>query len=387
MLTDEILNENHHLDIPQSTIELEIAALVSDLEKKIGFKKDQPFDPDIHLIFSDEAFLKTEKHTLAELGINKTHCPHITDLAGTQPFPLFSEEAIDIMKWEIFHDPEFLKEFGRVSVFGKDISRLDFQISGFVHKTRFIREAWRHPKTMEIMHKIAGIKLKIPHVFSEGLVNASLVHINDRDKKVDSKKELIELKRQQDNSSSEIPSTLYWHYDSPPFVLVLMLSAPECMVGGETAIKTGNESIFRIPNPKVGYATFLQGRVVKHIATKPLNSCDRISYVVSFIPEDINVPDTTVCTSEKPSAAPTYTNDKFYPNWVNYRFERLEKRMQKFRESVMNNYENNKKFDQMRTIEFCKDIEQYLKGTWKEFEIVNDDVFPPKLFSIPYSNL
>ena len=199
---------------------------------------------------------------------------------------------------------------------------------------------------------------------------------------------IINLKKEEHTKNSEnIPSSLHWHYDSPPMVCVTMLSAPENMIGGETGLRKGDETFVTVPNPRVGYATLLQGRVVKHIATKPINKCDRISFVTSYIPEDINVHDTTVCTSEKPSAAPTFTNDRFYPNYVSYRFERIEERLKEYRARLMENYEKEERFDQQKTIDFCEDIEKYLRGTWNEFESINDDVFPPPLVSVPYSEI
>lgn len=53
----------------------------------------------------------------------------------------------------------------------------------------------------------------------------------------------------------------------------------------------------------------------------------------------------------------------------------------------MKAYYKKQTFDQKKTIEFCNEISKYLDGTWKEFEAVCDDEFPPNLFSIPYENL
>lgn len=53
----------------------------------------------------------------------------------------------------------------------------------------------------------------------------------------------------------------------------------------------------------------------------------------------------------------------------------------------MKAYYQNENFSQEKTIEFCKEISTYLKGTWNEFEAVCDEEFPPKLFSIPYKDL
>ena len=388
MLTQEILEENHCFDIPQGTLNNEIATLVADIEMKPGFNKDQTFDPERHIIFNDDIFEKTKKYSLSELGIKKTHCQPLLDLAGTNPFPFFSEEATDLILWEAFHNRDIVMDFGRLTRYGRGTSGgRDLQLGGFINKTSFTRSALTHPKTKQILNSIAGMNIKMPHAFSMGNINASFAPIIDGQLQTESASEIKEMKKKQDLQGNEIPSTVNWHYDSPPLVMVLMLAAPETMVGGETAIRTGDESVYRIPNPKVGYATFLQGRVVKHIATKPLNSCNRISFVLDFIPEDPEAHDSSVCTSQRPLSVSTYTNDKFYPNWVNYRFERMEQRLALFRSRLIKAYNIGQKFDQSKVIDFCKEIEKYLRGTWEEFELVNDEPFPPKLFSIPYSQL
>ena len=42
-----------------------------------------------------------------------------------------------------------------------------------------------------------------------------------------------------------------WHTDSYPFVCVLMLSDCTGMVGGETALKTGNGDILKVRGPEM----------------------------------------------------------------------------------------------------------------------------------------
>ena len=44
-------------------------------------------------------------------------------------------------------------------------------------------------------------------------------------------------------------SSVAWHYDSFPFVCVVMLSDCEGMVGGETAVKTPSGDIMKVRGP------------------------------------------------------------------------------------------------------------------------------------------
>lgn len=384
MLTEEIINGNHKYDIDEDVLTYDILKVSEEIKQKPILFNDFEFDPDVHLAFDERKSIK--KHTLQDLGIEKTHCQTITDVAAVEPFPLFTEDAIEIMKWELFLNPDIIRECGRRVNLAVGSSSKDFQVSGFADNTPFTKAAITHPRTIQIMSKLAGLALKIPHVYSMAHINASLKERRN-ETSVESDEELREKLAGQNSNADNIPSSVSWHYDSTPMVCVLMLEAPSNMIGGETCLRMGNENIFRVDGPRKGHATLLQGRVVKHIATKPLNNADRISLVVSFIPEEVDMPDTTVAVSESPSATPSFLNDKFYPNYVNYKFERIEQRLRKFRLNLMENYKKKEKFDQVQTIDFCKDIEKYLSGVYKDFEAISDAPYPPKLFSTPYSQL
>lgn len=301
---------------------------------------------------------------------------------------MFTEEAIEIMKWEVFLNPSIIREFGRKVNLAEGADSRDFQVSGYANKTTFTKEALSHPKVLLVISSLAGLRLKIPHVYNMAHINASLA---DRRGIVTpnscNEEELKEKLAKQNEDADRITSSVHWHYDSVPMVCVLMLEAPENMIGGETCIRNGSEDVVRISGPRKGSACLLQGRVVKHIATKPLNHADRISLVISFVPEDPEIVDTTSALSERPSATPSFLNDKFYPNYVNYKFDRIQQKCRKFRKDLMENCENGRKFDQIRTIEFCKEIEQYLKNIYVNFEAIDDSPYPPRLFSIPYSEL
>jgi hypothetical protein len=339
------------------------------------------------LVIKGDNLEDIKRYTLKDFGITKTHCPPASDLGGTDPFPMFTEEAVDYMKWELLHDPKLIKEYARLTKFAKGLTRTDFQMGGYADETPFIKAAWTHPRTFELMERIVGVKLRFPTVYNIGHCNISLASRENGETVEDDIEELKRQKREQEKNGNDIPSSLHWHYDSVPFVCVLMLSAPENMIGGETGIRKGDDSIARIENPKQGYGAMLQGRVVKHIATKPLNKTDRISFVASYSPADPMAYDSCCITSLKPSAIPRSLNDKFYPTWMEYRFDRIEQMLKIKREQLMDAYHKKEKFDQVETIEFCKRVGKYLEDSWNEFEAVCDAEFPPKLYSIPYKDL
>lgn len=379
---DDIYNENHKYDIPQSVIDNEIKQIITNLGDDFDIYQD--FDPDIHLNYKGCG----KKYTFDELGIQKTHVTPINDIAATEPFELFSEEAVKIMKYEIFGNEELLKKYGRLNNLGQKSSQIDLLISGFIDDTRFLKQAWNHPTVKQLFNDIMEDQLIIPHRFCMSHVNVSLASMEGQQEVQSHDREYyVKLKQEQDKNIDTITSTVNWHYDSPPLVCVLMLSAPEDMVGGETGIRLGDESIHRIAGPKPGSGTMLQGRVIKHIATKPLNNFERISYVVSFVPEDPMRYDSTCATSERPGAATTFTNDKFYPTFLDFRFDRMTKQLDLYRQKLQQNYTRGEKFNQHEAVTFMKGLENYLATSYQDFETVNNEAYPPPLFSIPYKEL
>lgn len=382
MLTEEILNGSPSFKIPQETFDNEITTLLKKLEIKPGFNPHAEFDPDIHILYKDEDFDNTRKLTFGDLDIPKTHVPPISDIAISDPFPLFTEEACNIMKWEAFQR-ENVEKYGRLPKMATGATSIDFQVCGYTKNSPFTIAAWKHPRTQEIINKFAGVRLKIMFDYEIAHINASLI---------DSRKpvgyEVEKPKEQGDHKDKEDKAVFNWHYDSNSFTVVLMLSTNEQMQGGKTGLKDGDDKTIYVDGPKIGYANVLQGRVIKHIATKPTSNDERISSIVGYIPESCDVPDTTVVTTFRPSVAPRSIHDEYYPQWMDYRFKRIEERLAKKRKELLERLENGQRFDQLEVVEFCKDVSKYLEKSWNEFEaVVENEVFPPPLFSIPYKDL
>ena len=106
----------------------------------------------------------------------------------------------------------------------------------------FTYDAWKHPKTLEIISRIAGVDL-IPAIDLEiSNINIATQGFDDGEVKTESNKDL--------------PATK-WHYDSYPFVCVVMLSDTTNMIGGETAIRKPSGEVIRVRGPqRVSYAMF-----------------------------------------------------------------------------------------------------------------------------------
>ena len=72
------------------------------------------------------------------------------------------------------------------------------------------------------------------------------------------KDELAAIERQQNNHSDEGTApkeddkpVVGWHTDSYPFVCVTMLSDCTDMVGGETALRTGDGNVMKVRGPEM----------------------------------------------------------------------------------------------------------------------------------------
>ena len=113
-----------------------------------------------------------------------------------------------------------------------------------------------------------------------------------------------------------------WHTDSYPFVCVTMLSDCTNMVGGETALRTGDGEIVKVRRPQMGCAVILQGRYIEHQALRALGGTERITMVTSFRPKNPTLQDDTVLTTVRPIS----DLSELYYQFGEYRLEMLVER-------------------------------------------------------------
>ncbi|KAL2064752.1 hypothetical protein VTL71DRAFT_3890 [Oculimacula yallundae] len=285
------------------------ASLKRSFEKFLATDSTSPaigklFQPISHLAFEEPKHV----HTMEELGFSANS--GVSPVAVSDPFPLFSEEAIDIMRKEIL-DPEVLEKYSYTS----DIAPR--QIRGYAPKHgKFIFEAWKHPETLAIISKIAGVDLVPVMDYEIGHVNLSIPG---------DKKDHKDLGDDEDGSA-----IVGWHRDSYPFVCVLMMSDTTAMVGGETALRTGYGEIKKVRGPSRGCAVVLQGRYIDHQALSAFGGQERITMVTSFRPRSPRIRDDTVLNTVRPIS----NLSDLYGQTVEYNLENAESRIRHMLKNV-----------------------------------------------------
>lgn len=115
--------------------------------------------------------------------------------------------------------------------------RNDFLTSN--RRAPFTYAAWKSPGLVAAISEVAGTEL-VPSIDWEiATINIS---INDGSTPI-----LPDGQLKDDPLADG--SAVAWHYDSFPFVCVVMLSDCSEMVGGETAIKTPSGEIMKVRGP------------------------------------------------------------------------------------------------------------------------------------------
>ncbi|KAF7906099.1 hypothetical protein EAF00_000378 [Botryotinia globosa] len=257
------------------------------------------FKPETHLQYEEPSYV----HTMEDIGYSATS--GVSPVAVSEPFRLFSEEAVNVMREEIF-DKEVQEKYSYTS----DIAPK--QLRGYApDHGKFIYEAWKHPETLAIISKIAGVDVVPVMDYEIGHVNLSVPG----------------KKRNHDSSvliSEEDEKPIVgWHRDSYPFVCVLMMSDTTGMVGGETALRTGFGDIKKVRGPSKGCAVVLQGRYIDHQALQAFGGQERVTMVTSFRPRSPRVRDDTVLTTVRPIS----NLSDLYGQTVEYQLENAEARI------------------------------------------------------------
>ncbi|KAL4757016.1 uncharacterized protein BDW70DRAFT_153700 [Aspergillus foveolatus] len=260
--------------------------------------KKEEFDPERHLNFQPPRSI----YTMDQIGL-KGHgiSPH----AASEPFPLFTQEAIAQMRAEIF-DEKVLADCQYSSTFNKHMVR-----GMGPARAPFTYAAWKSPAVLEKISQVAGIDLVPSFDFEIANINIS---VRDGKSNVEEVVQLV--------NDNELPAVA-WHYDSFPFVCVTMLSDCTGMVGGETALRMPSGEIMKVRGPAMGTAVVMQGRYIEHQALKALGGRERISMVTCFRAKDPLVKDETVLVGVRGIS----NLSELYTQYTEYRLEILEERI------------------------------------------------------------
>lgn len=256
--------------------------------------------------------------------------------------------------------------FNNSSTTGQDCIIRGYAKNGDQIDAPFTYQAWTHPRTTELLNKMAGVDLVIAMDYEIGHVNIGVKDAEEANKEIVRQRRQAALKG--DTKGDDIPAIVGWHKDAYPFVCVLMLSDTTNMIGGETSLRMGGDNAGKVsvvPGPKRGYATMLQGGLIEHIAPSPVGVSERITMVTSYRAKDPLKKDISQLGTVKPEVNFGSRYNDFYPQWIDYRSHVMQKRL----EHLKQNCKNNGKFDKEFCNQFLKDIEEYARSTRESMQV------------------
>ncbi len=141
-----------------------------------------------------------------------------------------------------------------------------------------------------------------------------------------------------------------------------MLSDTTNMLGGETVIHSDDGQVSRVPDPKKGSVAVLQGRVIEHLASKPIGGTERITFVTSYRARDPLVLDDSVLTT----VSPISDKNELYTDWVEYRMRLLSDRLLALGAKVREGRSKGENFNLDAVRQYLIEQENYIKRTYKE---------------------
>ncbi|KAM0418815.1 hypothetical protein ACHAPT_012256 [Fusarium lateritium] len=276
----------------------------------------EPWDAAKHIQFQPPAKI----HTMREIGLEGHG---ISPNAVSDPFPLFTHDAVRQMRHELFSQ----------------------DVVDNCRRAPFTYNAWYSPEVLEKIAAIIGIEL-VPAFDAD--VAATNISVNDQNVKSASEDDHI--------------SATSWHYDSFPFVCVTMVSDCTGMVGGETAIKLPSGEIRKVRGPAMGTAIVLQGRYIQHQALKAFGGQERIAMVTSFRAKSPFVRDETVLTGVRTIA----DLEELYLQYTEYRLEILEERLRAKKKELQRRQVAQKHFNIADVRRFLIEQKEFLEDMLEE---------------------
>ena len=245
--------------------------------------KDEPtFDAGQHLALE----MPTETTSLTSLGYQESDLAQCASrFAVSNAFRILSCEGVAAMRHvcdQIYHN--------RNSSEGTGANRLGSYARGAGYRSQFIRDFCDSPELAAHLSDITGISL------GRHSVPAVACGINYAPEDI----------------SRAIDS---WHVDSVAFDIVMMITDPTALKGGEFQYFQGTkqegqsllgisgeegvdtalpeERVVTIPFPEAGFGFLQQGAMIFHRACRLLERADRITMVPSFEVLPPNAPDST----------------------------------------------------------------------------------------------
>ncbi|KAI8716629.1 hypothetical protein NCS52_00957100 [Fusarium sp. LHS14.1] len=315
--------------------------------------QEDVFDPAIHLDYSPPEKQFTMKDLLLDQG------PSASSIAGTTPFPLLSREGVRAYRRGLFQ--QNVLDNCASSPFPGTLVLRDVE-----KQSKFIKDFWTHPQTVRIVSEAMGVPLEVVMPTEIGHTNIQVegATVSEMTKKlkVEPSAEKVELSAEEraydplKDSSAIIP----WHYDSYPYVCVLMLSETDGMIGGETYIKKGDGTSQKVEGPRIGHVVMLQGGKVQHLAARARGVKERISTITSYRSSVPTVYDSSYMTNIRP-----YANlNSLYPQWAQYRLRKMRDEINNYLDQIEKDPELT--LDRVELENFINEQVGYLRRTSRQ---------------------
>lgn len=243
-------------------------------------------EPEFHAGTHLQLEQPSEVHSLTRLGYRDedvSNCP--SDFGVSSAFRILSEEGLAVMR------DICLKMYDNRNIsVGTGVNRLGSYVRGAGYRSKFIRDFCDSPELAEHLSGLAGVRL------ARHSVPAVACGVNyapeDITRAVDS-----------------------WHTDSVAFDIVMMLSDPGLIEGGEFQYFAGTkmegsdllgiageegkdaelpeDRIVTIPFPAAGYGFMQQGNMIFHRACRLKRKAERMTMIPSFVVVPPHAPDAT----------------------------------------------------------------------------------------------
>jgi hypothetical protein len=189
------------------------------------------------------------------------HIIYLDEIKDLESFAFLTSDSIKILNQIIDSNIDKIKSNERIS----------YYIRGLGYYSNFVRNLCYNSDILDYLKKLTGIDL-IPHyLFSNvGHINIGIPN----EKEID-----------------------HWHYDSVPYVLIILLTNPDTFVGGVLEYEKNSE-IFQVNFSDVGCAFFMKGSEIKHHVTQ-LYSGRRLTLINSYMDKNEIYDTTNLKTFEK----------------------------------------------------------------------------------------
>ncbi|PNP82150.1 hypothetical protein FNYG_04339 [Fusarium nygamai] len=323
--------------------------------------KPPRFDPKIHLNFTPP----TARYSFTELGLGKPR--NVPDVCYTEPFQLFSEEGVRVMRREIFRK-EFLDEYMR------SWSRAPCYIGGHSANSELYQTSLVPPcYPQDAIDQAFGTGLKpLERHCDIGYVNVQLGEGGKAG--VYNYNEIPAKPLPPSEAATGIPKSEWddvaidaWHKDQVPVVCVVMLSDISNMEGDETAIRTGSGNLIKARGANLGGAVLMQGGNLEHAALRASNCSERVSMVTSYRFADPDLDDSR--TTLKSADFENEDMNALKHAHLDYKLKRLQDRVNLACERVARQRAGNAELNRDEIDGWVKEQVGFLKQTsWDLFE-------------------